>query len=141
MTRRFAKPSYCEMAQSEFASWINSLLAALKELGGSARPQEVVDLVAKRCSVPDAVLDQTITGGTSRFGNQVHWARYYLAEAGLIDRSRRGVWKLAEAAQARGPISEAESSADSRQEWSDPKKRGLASIADAGKCRAERRYG
>lgn len=86
------------MAQSEFAGWINPLLAALKELGGSARPQEVVDLVAKRCSVTDAVLDQTITGGTSRFGNQVHWARYYLAEAwiyrplspGCLETDRKG---------------------------------------------------
>lgn len=94
------------MAQSEFAGWINPLLGALKELGGSARPQEVVDLVAKRCSVPDAVLDQTIAGGTSRFGNQVHWARYYLAEAGYIDRSRRGVWKLEEKAQLSAPLSE-----------------------------------
>ena len=84
------------MAQSEFASWINPLLEALRELGGSARPQEVVDLVAKKCRVTDSVLDQTITGGTSRFGNQVHWARFYLAEAGYIDRSRRGVWKLSE---------------------------------------------
>jgi restriction system protein len=96
------------MPQAEFASWINPLLAALKELGGSARPQEVVDLVAKRCSVPDAVLDQTISGGTSRFGNQVHWARYYLAEAGLIDRSRRGVWKLTEDARTRYPLSDTE---------------------------------
>lgn len=96
------------MAQPEFASWINPLLAALRELGGSARPQEVVDLVAKRCSVPDAVLDQTITCGTSRFGNQVHWARYYLAEAGLIDRSRRGVWKLSEDARTRYPLSDDE---------------------------------
>src|SRR5665213_1920018 len=94
------------MAQSEFAGWINPLLAALKELGGSARPQEVVDLVAKRCSVPDAVLDQTITGGMSRFANQVHWARYYLAEAGYIDRSRRGVWKLSEMAQFSEPLTQ-----------------------------------
>jgi restriction system protein len=96
------------MAQLEFTGWINPLLAALRELGGSARPKEVVDLVAKRCSVPDAVLDQTITGGTSRFGNQVHWARYYLAEAGYIDRSRRGVWKLTESAQMSGPLTERE---------------------------------
>jgi restriction system protein len=93
------------MAQAEFANWINPLLAALKELGGSARPQEVVDLVAKSCNVPDVVLDQTISGGTSRFGNQVHWARYYLAEAGLIDRSRRGVWKLTDEARNRYPLS------------------------------------
>lgn len=47
------------MSQSEFAGWINPLLDALRELGGSAKPQEVVDLVAKKCDVPDHVLDQT----------------------------------------------------------------------------------
>ena len=96
------------MSQSEFAGWINPLLSALKELGGSAKPQEVVDLVAKNCHVPDHVLDQTITGGGSRFANQVHWARFYLAEAGYIDRSRRGVWKLTERAQAAGQLAEGE---------------------------------
>ena len=84
------------MAQSEFAGWMNPLLEALRELGGSARPREAVDLVARKCRIPDTILDQTITGGVSRFVNQVHWARYYLAEVGYIDRPRRGVWGLTE---------------------------------------------
>ena len=96
------------MAQSEFSAWINPLLAALKELGGSARPREVVDLVAKRCNVSDNVLDQTLAGGTSRFANQVHWARYYLAEAGYIDRSRRGVWRLTDDGRDKAPLSDAQ---------------------------------
>jgi restriction system protein len=96
------------MALSEFATWINPLLDALRELGGSARPSEVVDLVARKESVPDQVLDQTITGGVSRFSNQVHWARFYLAEAGLIDRSRRGVWSLTDKGRAAGHLTENE---------------------------------
>lgn len=96
------------MAQSEFAAWINPLLEALRDLGGTARPQEVVDLVAKKCRVPDSILDQTITGGMSRFGNQVHWARFYLAEEGYIDRSRRGVWKLTEKGRSAGRLSDQE---------------------------------
>ena len=32
--------------------------------------------------------------GQSRFSNQVAWARFYLAKAGLIDTSSRGVWSL-----------------------------------------------
>jgi restriction system protein len=96
------------MSQSEFASWINPLLDALRELGGSAKPQEVVDLVAKKCHVTDQVLDQTITGGASRFANQVHWARFYLAEAGYIDRSRRGVWTISDHARGTGRLSDAQ---------------------------------
>jgi restriction system protein len=84
------------MPLPEFATWINPLLAALRELGGSARPREVVDRLAQDQRVPDAVLDRENQGGVSRFSNQVHWARFYLAEAGFIDRSQRGVWRLTE---------------------------------------------
>jgi restriction system protein len=93
------------MSQSEFVQWINPVLRALRELGGSARPQEVVELVAKNEQVSDEVLDQLNPAGGQRFPNQVHWARYYLAEAGFIDRSRRGVWKLSELGMASGELS------------------------------------
>lgn len=78
----------------EFAKWINPILRALSELGGSARPREVVERVAKNEHVPDEVLDQLNPAGGQRFPNQVHWARFYLADAGYIDRSKHGVWKL-----------------------------------------------
>lgn len=84
----------------EFARWIQPLLKALSELGGSARPQEVVDLVARNETVPDETLNQTLSNGFPRFTNQVHWARFFLAESGLIDRSRRGVWSLSEEGRA-----------------------------------------
>jgi len=95
------------MSQSEFAQWINPVLRALRELGGSARPQEVVERVAKNEGVPDTVLDQLNPAGGQRFPNQVHWARYYLAEAGYIDRSRRGVWRLSELGANAGELSAA----------------------------------
>lgn len=84
------------MVGSEFARWINPLLTALRELGGSARPREVIELVARNERVATDILDQINPAGGQRFPNQVHWARFYLAEAGLIDRSRHGVWKLTE---------------------------------------------
>lgn len=90
--------SVTSMPFSEFATWINPLLRALRDLGGSARPQEAVDAVARQQRVSDTVLDQTNQNGESRFRNQVHWARFYLAEAGYIDRSERGVWRLTEKA-------------------------------------------
>jgi restriction system protein len=34
--------------------------------------------------------------GVSTFDNQVAWARFFLAKAGLIDTSRHGVWTLTE---------------------------------------------
>jgi len=95
----------------EFAQWINPVLVALRELGGSGKPREVVELVAKNEEVSDTVLDRTITTGGSRFTNQVHWARYFLAEDGYIDRSRRGVWALTE----KGSVSQSLSPAKLRK--------------------------
>jgi len=92
----------------EFARWINPVLRALGELGGSARPREVIERVAKNEHVPDDILDETNPAGGQRFSNQVHWARFYLAEAGLIDRSRRGVWKLTESGATTGQLSQVE---------------------------------
>jgi restriction system protein len=95
------------MTGPEFSRWINPVLRALNELGGSARPREVVERVARNERVGDDVLDQTNPAGGQRFPNQVHWARFYLAEGGLIDRSRHGVWKLTEVGLQVGQLSEA----------------------------------
>jgi restriction system protein len=96
------------MSLPEFATWINPLLSALRELGGTARPSEVVDKVASNENVADAVLNRQNQGGVSRFANQVHWARYYLAEAGYLDRSIRGVWRLTNIGQQKHPLTEDE---------------------------------
>jgi restriction system protein len=72
------------------------LLDTLRELGDSGRPKEVIEKIADRLNLPDEVLNRTLKNGSSRFANQVHWARFYLAKAGLIDTSRRGVWTLSD---------------------------------------------
>lgn len=91
----------------EFAKWINPVLRALHELGGSARPREVVERVAQNEHVSDEVLDQLNPSGGQRFPNQVHWARFYLADAGYIDRSKHGVWKLTDTGSAFTSLDEA----------------------------------
>jgi restriction system protein len=83
----------------EFVRWFAPLLDTLRDLGNSGRPREVSAKIAERLNVPDADLDRTNKNGLSRFDNQVAWARFYLAKAGLIDTSRRGVWTLTEAGQ------------------------------------------
>ena len=95
------------MLGSEFSRWINPVLKALSELGGSARPREVVELVACNENVNDDVLNRINPAGGQRFPNQIHWARFYLAEAGFIDRSRHGVWKLTEKGASIGQLDEA----------------------------------
>ena len=81
----------------EFVRWFAPLLDTLRELGNSGRPREVSDKIAESLHVPDEELDRTNKNGLSRFDNQVAWARFYLAKAGLIDTSKRGVWTLTDA--------------------------------------------
>jgi restriction system protein len=61
--------------RSEFIKWFGPILEALRELGDSGRPREVSDRIAKILHLPDAVLDETLKSGGSKFHNQVTWAR------------------------------------------------------------------
>ena len=93
---------------SQFTTYINPLLAVLKGLGGSARSAEAKAAVADHLGLSDAVLDERLPSGSSRFENQVSWARYYLVQSGLIDASRRGVWALTEKGRNSTVLSQAE---------------------------------
>lgn len=81
---------------AQFVKYFGPLLDALRGLGGSAKADEAVDRVAHDLRIPDAVLNETLPSGGSRFRNQVAWARFYLVREGLIDSSKRGVWSLTE---------------------------------------------
>ena len=94
------------MAISEFATYINPLISALRELGGSARADEVCNTIAENLNLPDDVLDKQLKNGESRFKNQVHWARFYLATTGYLDSSKRGVWTLTEKGQSTPELTE-----------------------------------
>jgi len=79
---------------AEFVNWFGPTLDALRQLGGSGRPKEVVEQVAKNLNIPDSVLEETIKSGSLRFANQVAWARQYLVWEGLLDDNTRGIWTL-----------------------------------------------
>jgi restriction system protein len=80
----------------QFVEYFPAVLDALRDLGGSARPTEVRDLVAEIVGVAGEVQAELLPSGQPRFDNRVAWARFYLAKAGYIDSSRRGVWTLTE---------------------------------------------
>jgi len=96
----FAKPPQETLDNTENLNengrdkWMNPVLTALKELGGSGTSREVIARVAKNEKVPDEVREETLKNGSSKFDNQVAWARQYLVYEGLIDKSKRGVWTL-----------------------------------------------
>jgi restriction system protein len=90
----------------EFVRFIGPVIAALDELGGSGRPDEVRGAIAKASNISEAELALRLPSGVqSRFENQVHWARFFLAKGGYIDASRHGVWALTEKARSLGKVS------------------------------------
>jgi restriction system protein len=76
--------------------YFGPVIEALKNLGGSGRPTEVKDLIAVRLDISDEEQNEQTESGSSRFSKNVDWARFYLAKAGYIGSSKRGVWNLTE---------------------------------------------
>ena len=81
---------------SAFVRYFGPLLDALRGLGGSGTPDEVVERIAKDLKLPDTLQNELMSSGQPRFRNQVAWARFYLVREGLLDSSKRGVWSLTE---------------------------------------------
>ena len=111
MTRTVA-PSLVDLESvavgSQFAQYLNPLLTVLKQLGGSAKASEAKVAVAEHLQLSDDALDDRLESGSSRFHNQVSWARYYLVRSGYLDSSQRGVWALTEKGRSVNMLSEAE---------------------------------
>lgn len=81
---------------AQFVNWFGPLLDALRKLGGSGSPDEVVEQIAADQHVSDDIQNELTSSGQPRFKNQVAWARFYLTKEGLLGSSRRGVWSLTE---------------------------------------------
>ena len=79
---------------TQFLRHFGPLLDALRELGGSATPDEATDKVAELTNATEEQLNETLPSGGPRFKNQVAWARFYLKREGLLDSSKRGIWSL-----------------------------------------------
>ncbi len=84
----------------QFVRYFAPVIEALKELGGSGRPSEVREVIAQRLKISEQERAIINKSGASHFENRVHWARFYLAKAGYLDSSTRGVWSLTEKGQA-----------------------------------------
>ncbi len=80
----------------QFLRFYQPVIESLQDLGGSGRPSEVIDWIAARMDVSEEEQSEQLESGQSRFANEIHWARFYLAKSGYIDSSRRGVWNLTE---------------------------------------------
>lgn len=80
----------------QFIRFFQPIIDALIALGDSGRPEEVEEYIAERLGLSEEERNEQISSGQSKFSNKVGRARFYLAKAGLIDSSTRGVWSLTE---------------------------------------------
>lgn len=93
------------------------LLRALLEIGGSARPKDLYPRVA--VCFPDLTQEEQEERlenfpSTRKWWNLVQWARQSLVDAGELDGSTRGVWKITEAGRTRVLGSDADHQAAGR---------------------------
>ena len=84
-----------KISKASFLQWFKPLITALKELGGSATPEEARQKIIEICSLTDDVINaKRGKNEAKKFDNEVAWARNYLTYEGMLDKSERGVWTL-----------------------------------------------
>ena len=81
---------------SQFIRFFKPIIEVLRDSGGSGTVAETIDRVIEIMRIPESEQEKVLKSGQSRVRNQVQWARLYLAYAGYIDASKRGIWSLTE---------------------------------------------
>lgn len=84
-------------SKAAFLRWFGPVLQALKDLGGSATPEDTRKKIIENEKLSNA--EVTATRGktkVNKFENEVAFARSYLVKAGYIDNSVHGIWMLTE---------------------------------------------
>lgn len=81
---------------TQFTRYFALLLDALRSSAPNPmRPAEASAWIRNATDVPEEDISRRIVGDSQTiFENQVHWARFYLAKAGLIASPKRGLWGL-----------------------------------------------
>jgi 5-methylcytosine-specific restriction protein B len=85
------------ISNAAFLKWFNPIIVALRELGGSGKPDEVRAKIVENEHISIDELAKTRgRSKVNKFENEVAWARNYLVSAGYINNEIRGVWTLTE---------------------------------------------
>jgi len=87
----------------KFLKFCIPIIEILRELGNSGTPSEVTDLAIEKLNISEEEQSIPLQNGESKVRNQIAWGRFYLAKAGLLDSSVRGVWSLTDAGKEAKP--------------------------------------
>ena len=77
-----------------FIRMYGPILEALREAGGEAPAREIMRTVADLVLGGTDERDRELKSGGNAAENEVAWSRNNLREAGLLDGSTRGIWRL-----------------------------------------------
>ncbi len=84
-----------EIGNIRFTKYFFPLLDALRSTAEPMRAAAAVAWIRKQLEIPEEDLTRVVQNGSQTiFENDIHWARFYLVKAGLIDKSKRGLWAL-----------------------------------------------
>ncbi|MCX4374854.1 MAG: AAA family ATPase [Lachnospiraceae bacterium] len=82
-------------SNARFKKWMNPIVVALRELGGSANVQDTHNKIIELYNISEEELSQVNQSGNSCVLNDMDWARNYLNYEGILDNtSARGTWTL-----------------------------------------------
>ena len=86
------------MFNYKYDDLINPCFQAIKNLGGSAKNEEIKEELIKILNLTDEEINDPHRdkNGSSKLEYRSAWARTYLKNAGYIDNSSRGVWAITE---------------------------------------------
>lgn len=86
------------MAVPDFQSLINPILNLYEKKNVELRPRDIEDEIAKLFNLSEEDKKEMIPSNIETIlRNRVNWAVYYLFRAGLLDRPKRGFYKISEA--------------------------------------------
>ena len=82
------------MALPQYHEMFNTVLQALRELGGSCSVSEMSDRVAQILVLPEEEVNVKYKGNLTVLKHRLTWTRNYLKNYGLLENPTRGVWAL-----------------------------------------------
>src|ERR1035441_3414198 len=90
--QRYVRAKKQQIEGAQFVQYFGPLLDALRTLGGSGTPSEVVEQIAADLKISDEAQADLLASGTPRFPNQVAWARFYLAKICSASPASCALW-------------------------------------------------
>lgn len=89
------KTEKIKASNAAFLKWFKPVIQALRDLGGSATPQDTRNKIIENEHLTEEDINETRgKSNVNKFENEVAFARNYLVYGGYVDNSTYGIWKL-----------------------------------------------